>query len=129
MKALSIRQPWAWLIVNGYKDIENRDWRIRQRGRILIHASKGCTRREYKSAVAFAQPLLPAGVVIPRLEDLPRGGICGSVEIVDCRLHSYSPWFVGTYGVVMQNPMPMEFHPMAGMRGFFDVFQGEGVQP
>jgi hypothetical protein len=27
MKALSIKQPWAWLIVNGHKDIENRDWR------------------------------------------------------------------------------------------------------
>ena len=26
MKALSIRQPWAWLIVNGYKDVENRTW-------------------------------------------------------------------------------------------------------
>lgn len=28
MKALSIRQPWAWLICAGYKDIENRDWKI-----------------------------------------------------------------------------------------------------
>lgn len=26
MAALSIRQPWAWLVVQGYKDIENRDW-------------------------------------------------------------------------------------------------------
>ena len=31
--ALSIRQPWAWLIVNGYKDIENRDWKTHYRGR------------------------------------------------------------------------------------------------
>lgn len=37
MKALSVRQPWAWLIVNGYKDIENRDWSTQQRGRIWIH--------------------------------------------------------------------------------------------
>ncbi len=28
MKALSIKQPWAWLICAGYKDIENRSWRI-----------------------------------------------------------------------------------------------------
>lgn len=39
MKALSIRQPWAWLIANGYKDIENRSWRTNYRGPVLIHAS------------------------------------------------------------------------------------------
>ncbi|WP_245839042.1 ASCH domain-containing protein [Yersinia kristensenii] len=39
MKALSIRQPWAWLIVNGYKDIENRTWNTKCRGPVLIHAS------------------------------------------------------------------------------------------
>jgi len=39
MKALSVRQPWAWLIVNAYKDIENRDWATKLRGRIWIHAS------------------------------------------------------------------------------------------
>lgn len=40
MKVLSIRQPWAWLICAGYKDVENRDWRTNYRGRILIHAPK-----------------------------------------------------------------------------------------
>ena len=55
MKALSIRQPWAWLICAGYKDIENRDWfigrkpalggRFQDRGlelpqRIYVHAGK-----------------------------------------------------------------------------------------
>ena len=38
MKALSIKQPWAWLIVNGFKDIENRTWRTKIRGEFLIHA-------------------------------------------------------------------------------------------
>lgn len=37
MKALSILQPWAWLIVNGNKDIENRNWHTRFRGRFLVH--------------------------------------------------------------------------------------------
>ena len=31
MKALSIRQPWAWLILHAGKDIENRDWKPRIR--------------------------------------------------------------------------------------------------
>ena len=38
LKAISIRQPWAWLIVNGYKDVENRVWFAKLRGRVLIHA-------------------------------------------------------------------------------------------
>jgi|ERR1039458_8111645 hypothetical protein len=38
LKAISIRQPWAWLIVNGYKDVENRIWAANVRGRVLIHA-------------------------------------------------------------------------------------------
>ena len=37
LKAPSIRQPWAWLIVNGYKDIENRDWTTNFRGRVYVH--------------------------------------------------------------------------------------------
>ncbi|HDU8694716.1 TPA: ASCH domain-containing protein, partial [Morganella morganii subsp. morganii] len=41
MKAISIRQPWAWLIVNGHKDIENRSWRTKYRGQVLVHASQG----------------------------------------------------------------------------------------
>ena len=40
MKAISIRQPWAWLIVHGYKDVENRTWATKHRGPILIHAGK-----------------------------------------------------------------------------------------
>lgn len=130
MKALSIRQPWAWLIVNGFKDLENRDWCPFEMGKILVHASKGCTRREYAAAVAFAQPLLPVGVVIPPLKDLPRGGICGSVEIVDCVIRFDSPWFVGKYAAVLRNAKPMKFRPMAGKLGFFDVSpHGGEVQP
>lgn len=47
IKALSIRQPWAWLILWAGKDIENRSRRFHFRGRFLIHASAGMTRNEY----------------------------------------------------------------------------------
>ena len=40
MKAISIKQPWAWLIISGYKTVENRKWYTAHRGDILIHASK-----------------------------------------------------------------------------------------
>ena len=39
MKVLSVKQPWAYLLVSGIKDIENRPRRTHFRGRILIHAS------------------------------------------------------------------------------------------
>ena len=34
-----IRQPWAWLIVNGHKHIENRTWPTRHRGTLLIQGA------------------------------------------------------------------------------------------
>jgi len=52
MCALSIRHSWAWLIVNGYKPIDNRDWSTTYRGEFLIHASKTCARRYYDEEMA-----------------------------------------------------------------------------
>lgn len=40
MKALSIKQPWAWLVSEGYKGVENRTWKTNYRGVFLIHAGK-----------------------------------------------------------------------------------------
>ena len=44
---LSVRQPWAWLLVNGYKDIENRNWATEFRGRCFIHAGKNFDQEGY----------------------------------------------------------------------------------
>lgn len=120
MKALSIRQPWAWLILHGGKDIENRDWATRFRGRVLIHASKGMTRDEYVAAANFAK-LAGLGKGIPAFGDMERGGIVGSVEIVDCIAGSDSPWFMGKHGFVLRDPTPIQFAPCNGRLGFFDV--------
>ncbi len=58
MKALSVRQPWGWLIVNGYKDIENRDWNTKLRGRIWIHTGvHRVTKAEYEQFVEDCEPL------------------------------------------------------------------------
>lgn len=122
--ALSIRQPWAWLILNAGKDIENRDWPTNFRGRVLIHASKTCTKREYEDAMDFMtdrQILQGIGMNIPSIKGMDRGGIVGSVEIVDCVTRSDSPWFIGQYGFVLRNPKPMPFIPWKGRLGFFNV--------
>ena len=120
MIALSIRQPWAELILNHGKDIENRDWLTKYRGRVLIHASKGCTFDEFEDAVMFADGVLKKSVSI-EYEKMKRGGIVGSIEIVDCVTESNSPWFFGKYGFVLRDPKPIKFIPWKGQLGFFNV--------
>jgi hypothetical protein len=130
MKALSIRQPWAWLILHAGKDIENRNWHTNFRGRVLIHASKGCTKQEYEDALWFAGDFEERRVAathlegyptvkVPELKELQRGGIVGEMEIVDCVRQSDSGWFMGEYGFVIRNAKPLPFRPCAGKLGFF----------
>jgi hypothetical protein len=120
MMALSIRQPWASLILRAGKDIENRCWQTRFRGRILIHAAKGCTRNEWESAIEFAEDIVDKQINAD-LKTIPRGGIIGSVEIVDCVSKHESPWFVGEFGFVLRDPQPLLFVPWKGQLGFFDI--------
>jgi hypothetical protein len=117
MKALSIRQPWAWLVVNRHKDIENRQWRTHTRGRVFVHASKGMTRDDYLACELCCSDI--PGVSLPPFEDLQRGGIIGSVEIVDCVDQDASPWFFGEYGWVLKDATPLPFQPCKGALGFF----------
>lgn len=119
MKALSIRQPWAWLIVNGHKDIENRSWATNFRGPLLIHAAKGMTKAEYIDTYHFAQQEL--GITIPHVHDLERGGIVGQATITGCCSDSLSPWFFGKFGFELTDAKPLPFLPYKGRLGFFEV--------
>lgn len=123
MMALSIRQPWAWLIINAGKDIENRTWYTGQRGRFLVHASQGMTRREYSNAIHFMvdQGLDQLPCDLPAFEQFERGGIVGSVDLVDVCWESRSGWFVGPHGFVLRDPTPLPFTPFKGRLGFFDI--------
>ena len=122
MKALSVRQPWAWLIANGHKKIENRNWTFEPkfRGRFAIHAAKGCTRDEYESAVWFAESIVP-DIVIPQLASLERGGIVATADLVGCIAASDNPWFMGRIGLMLANIEQTTFQPCKGQLGFFDV--------
>jgi len=118
IQALSIRQPWAWLIVNGYKDVENRDWLTRKRGLVYIHAGLTLTKTEYEDAVDMAWVANPE-IVVPEQKELLRGGIVGTTEIKDCVSSSDSIWFVGDYGFNLENSKPCEFIPCKGSLSFF----------
>lgn len=120
MKALAVRQPFAWALLAGHKPVENREWPTSVRGRVLLHASKGCTKREYGDAAEWIY--VACGVVVPEIEELPRGCIVGAVTIVDCVEAHPSPWFVGPYGFVVEKPVALaEPIPCKGMLGFFRV--------
>ncbi len=115
--AISIRQPWAWAIINAGKDIENRDWSTKFRGPVCIHAAKNVTWSEWDDALFFMMGKMD--VHPPLRIDIAKGGIIGTADIVDCVEVSDSPWFFGRYGFVLRNVQPVEFIPCNGALGFF----------
>ena len=123
-KALSIMQPWAWLIVNGWKDIENRDWRTSHRGGVLVHAGKTIDQDAWQSLNRGRHPV--TGEMVgddvgmawaAHHGNVLIGGVVGQVEIVDVVSESTSPWFVGDYGFVLRNGQPLPFMPCRGSLG------------
>ena len=120
MKTLSVKQPWAWLILAGYKPVENRKWATRFRGRFLIHAGLTVDKQALSWArMHFAD--LPAV--------LPTGAIVGEADLTGCRAINIddpstlqSDWDEGPWGFDLANvekyadPIPYK-----GALGFFEV--------
>lgn len=144
MRTLSLRQPWAWLVVHGGKTIENRKWNTRIRGEFLIHASKGMTGAEYFDAVQWTAKRGHAVVGrMPAAKEFDRGGIVGIARLVDviaphlfaegdlrdgthfelfptdCNVRSGGWHMHEQYGFVLANVRPIPFIPCTGMLGFF----------
>ena len=114
-RVLSIRQPWAFAICTGEKDIENRDWQNPPgyRGPLLIHAGLKAEKRT-PELLAY----LKYCGVDPPLE-LPVGGIVGRANLVDVVKVSKSPWFQGPLGFVLRNAKPLPFIPCKGQLGIY----------
>jgi len=94
MKALSIKQPWASLIANGIKDVENRTWRTKFRGRIYIHASAKAVGNDIETILNYQQY---NAIPLDKQNDINNGiwhksAIIGEVEIIDCVLNYDSVW-------------------------------------
>ncbi len=120
VKAISIMQPWAALIVGGHKDIENRTWSTAYRGRVLIHAGKRQDLDALADIASGRHPVTGEPFAVD-YENMDKGGIVGEAEIVDCVSRSDSPWFVGPFGFVIRNARPLPFRPLRGQLGFFRV--------
>ncbi len=124
-EALAVRQPWAWAIIHGGKDIENRSIDAiakggMEPGRIAIHASKGMTRDEYYGAAEFMRAV--CGVICPPAAELLRGGLIGAVTVVEIVKESPSPWFSEQRrgrGLRLADPEECSFVPSFGELGFY----------
>jgi hypothetical protein len=118
LRALTIRQPWAWLIINGCKDVENRSKRTNYRGPILVHAGLNIT--DFSEVERIERK---HGIRIP--ESLEIGGVIGVVDIVDCVERHSSPWHErGKFAWVLANPRRLKFRACKGSLG---VFQPEFI--
>lgn len=71
MKVLTIKQPWATLIMSGLKEYEFRGWKTKYRGKILIHAGKSLE-KEYAEKFKCYNFEYPLGVIL------------GEATLVDC---------------------------------------------
>lgn len=73
MKVLTIKEPWATLIIEGYKSYEFRSWKTNYRGKILIHAGLSLAKDMEER---FKEYNLKYNC----------GNIIGEAELVDCIL-------------------------------------------
>lgn len=123
MKALTIRQPWAWAIIHAGKDVENRPRRSHYRGWVAVHAGKGMTKGEWSDACAFIHSQVNSLIVIPDYgsPDFVRGAIIGIMKIVDCVADRESPWFVGQYGLVIGAVRALNPIPCGGQLGLWNT--------
>lgn len=145
MRALSLTQPWAWIVLHGGKWIENRKWDTRFRGEFLIHASKGMTRDQYEDAIDTCIMLGAKSVAtrVPPMDELSRGGIVGVANLYTvyppCRPHERDElgrcrhgWHLeGQFGFGLKDVRPLPFLQCAGALGFwgdFELRDGQAVR-
>jgi hypothetical protein len=126
--ALSIRQPWATLVVNGLKSVEIRRWSTSRVGWVYIHAGKKPDR------TPEAWRLVPAGL---RAAARQTGGLVGRARLAGCRVYASeddflqderlhlasTAWFVAPrcFGFLFVEPRPIPFEPCPGSLYFFEV--------
>ncbi len=129
MKALSLRQPWAWLMCAGYKDIENRNWQLPVNfyipQRIYVHAGRKVDDEGATWLWDNRERLGIQGCINQMAEICnfwKEGALVGTMDIVGQLTHSDNKWFFGKYGFLTANPEL--FHtpiPYKGRLGFFEV--------
>ena len=120
-KALSTRQPWLELILQGRKTIEVRTWKTRYRGPLLLHSSRAV---DPNACQRFG--LEPDCLTV--------GAIIGLVTIVDCLAFTEASWSTlsaahlntggfrpGLMAWVLREPQKIQPISFRGRLGLFEV--------
>jgi hypothetical protein len=130
-KALSLKQPFAWLIANGYLLVDDRTWGTPYRGTVLIHASKGLYKEYYDYLKANTD------IPLPTKDKLEYGGVVGIANLVLCCRPSNLPanmsreqrsHFGGVphngFGFLFEQATPLLLMPCRGKLGMFEIDVG-----
>lgn len=137
MKAISIRQPWAWCIVrpdvpkaehrktlgrfHDIKPVENRTWATKYRGPLFLHAARKIDLEAFAWIRAHF-PRLALKLPEPGSPELQTGGIIGRALLVDCVENHPSPWAIpGQWHHVLDEVEPVPFVEQRGELGLFEV--------
>ena len=140
MRALSLTQPWPWIILNLDKDVENRVWSTKHRGPFLLHAAKGSPERAWFDAYQFVADRIgvDAALSIPKwrrggTEALPLGGVVGVATIHDV-IAPCAGWIDNVYrncsrvwhmhdqhGFLLRDVRPLAFLAVPGRQRWFNV--------
>jgi len=142
-RALTLWQPWAWLVAHGHKNIENRPRGFSHksfRGEFWIHASQESERsiRSWPAALELCAKILGDDFRIPDARGLAYGAIIGRATITGIypprepvrndldaliRGDGWSPWhFPDQYGFKLENARALkEPVPCRGYQGFWRV--------
>lgn len=127
-KALSLKQPFAWLIANGHLLVDDRTWGTQYRGPVLIHASKGLYKEYYDYLKATTDIPLPAK------DKLEYGGVVGIANLVLCCRPGALPESISRqqrahfggvhqeyYGFLFEQATPLALMPCPGKLGMFEI--------
>lgn len=110
MKALSITEPYASLIMEGHKRIETRSWKTNYRGKILIHASATRIPKEWHHLLPLVRKVRPGYVIctadlvncIEMTDDFIE-----MVKLLDYDEYSVGFYSTGRYAWILDNVQPI----------------------
>ncbi|WP_166822603.1 ASCH domain-containing protein [Thalassoroseus pseudoceratinae] len=135
VRVLSIRQPYADLILSGDKPVENRTWQTKHRGRLYIHASRWHSKREQTEAMAAGHPgdgSTQAIIGYVDLTDITESDLLLSFrrgcpdeirQFADTWDEDQWHHVCGPYCWIFQNPVKIE--PIEGVKGKLNLWPYE----
>lgn len=126
-KALSIKNPWAFLIAAGLKNIENRSWPVSYRGRLLIHASQKIDVRHRDMSQLFTREQW-AALPLEERNRMTHGiftasAIIGEADVVGCVNNDPSVWAEpGQWHWQLKNPVLYK-NPILNVKGALSLWE------